>query len=109
MIEQKFKTKRDWILDGTKGLGFDQDIIDGLVSIAVTKNGIHSIRKSQPSPTKQTRQYLTWKAFKIARHARVWGNLASWNEGLTFNLMMCSEADRDYFNRAFDAFSGVKK
>lgn len=97
-----FKTSRDWISYSLKGDNVDNDIIDGLSSICVTKKGIHSIRKTQPSPTKQARQYFTWKAYKIASHAASWGDLAPWNDGLTAALMMANDDDREYFNRAFD-------
>lgn len=97
-----FKTANEWIKYCLKNDSVDPDIIDGLVSICVTKKGIHSIRKTQPSPTKAPRQYFTWKAYKLAGHVARWGNLAPWNEGLTGALMLASEEDREYFNRAFD-------
>lgn len=96
-----YKTAKEWI-KASIGAEVDNDIIEGMAAICVTKKSIHSIRKTQPSPTKQPRQYFTWKAYKLASHAATWGNLAPWNEGLTAALMLADKSDREYFERAFD-------
>ncbi len=105
---QRFNSATEWLAVslGRRGIVVDGDIIGALADCCVkrkTPTGpVFSLRKTDP---KGGAPYFVFKAFKFARHASQWGNLACWGEGFTFRLMAATEEERDLFNRAFDQFT----
>jgi hypothetical protein len=103
---KRFDNAREWILasglsNGIRG-GLDPAVLDTMADCCVKRHGVWSLRKTAP---KDTRRFLVWKAFNIARHSAQWGNLAPWNETLTAELVRANDDDRALFNRAFDQFA----
>lgn len=103
--KQRFNSATEWISAslGRRGIVLDGDIIGALSECCVkrkTPTGpVFALRKTDP---KGGAPYFVFKAFKFARHASAWGNLACWGEGFTARLMMATDEERDIFNRAFD-------
>ena len=105
---QRFETARDWIIasglsNGIRG-GLDPEVLDTLAECCVKRRGVWSLRKTAP---KDTRRFLVWNAFRIARHSAQWGNLAPWNEALTAEILNADIENRDLFYLAFDQFAGI--
>lgn len=83
-----------------KSANVGQDVLDAIETITIKRNGNWTILKNAPAGN--GKKALIWFAVKNARHAVNWNNLAAWNEGLTGRLIMASEEDREFFNKAFD-------
>ena len=103
---QRFDSARAWI-DASlarRGASIDGDILDALAQCCVKRRGVYRLRKTTPKPGAC---YMAYHAFKFARHAKQWGNLAPWGEAFTAELMRASDTERELFNRAFDQFCNV--